>query len=206
MKSKKTLLRKSLLCLILDKPAYADLARHGVGMFQLRDKLHSKQKVLDSALKLAGILDRDKALFIVNDYPDIAALCGADGVHLGQDDLGLKQARMLLGEDKIIGVSCHSLAQARQAQEAGADYIGIGPVYPTVTKPGCRAIGVSLLRRLKGKINIPCFAIGGIDEGNIGQLIQAGVSRAAVCRSVLEAPDPSKAAAALFRKLKGLQK
>lgn len=173
-------------------------------MFQLRDKLHSKQKVLDSALEMAGILDRDKTLFIVNDYPDIAALCGADGVHLGQGDLGLKQARMLLGEDKIIGVSCHSLTQARQAQEAGADYIGIGPVYPTATKPGCRAIGINALRRLKGKINIPYFAIGGIDEDNIEQVIQAGASRAAVCRSVLGAAEPLKAARTLFRKLKGL--
>jgi len=175
-------------------------------MFQLRDKTHSKQNVLASALKLAGILDRDKALFIVNDYPDIAALCGADGVHLGQGDLDLKQARMLLGEDKIIGVSCHNLRQALDAQDAGADYIGIGPVYPTATKPGYRAIGINALRRLKGKISIPYFAIGGIDEDNISQVIQAGASRAAVCRSILGSPDPSRAAAVLFRKLKGLQR
>ncbi|HNW39690.1 MAG TPA: thiamine phosphate synthase [Candidatus Omnitrophota bacterium] len=173
-----------------------------IGLIQLRDKFSSKAQVLKFALKLAKLLNSTKTLFIVNDYPEIAAAAQADGVHLGQDDLSLKQAREILGKDKIIGISCHNLVQAQKAQRDGADYIGIGPVYSTATKPGCRPIGLKTIKELKGKIKIPYFAIGNINESNLAQVRSTGVSRLAVCRAILEAQDPRQVAKQLYRKLK----
>jgi thiamine-phosphate pyrophosphorylase len=201
MKSRKLLLRKSLLCLILDKPGFTKLSSCGVGVIQLRDKTSHKAQVLKSALKLARILNKSKTLFIVNDYIDVAILSGADGVHLGQEDLPLKQARLLLGKDKIIGISCHNLRQALKAQIEGADYIGIGPVYPTATKPEYRPIGLRVLRQLKGKIKIPYFAIGNVNEGNISKIVAAGARRIAVSQAILKADNPACAASLLFKKV-----
>ncbi len=201
MKSRKLLLRKSLLCLILDKPGFAKLSSCGVGIIQLRDKISHKAQVLKSALKLARILNKSKTLFIVNDYIDVAILSGADGVHLGQEDLPLKQARLLLGKDKIIGISCHNLRQALKAQREGADYIGIGPIYPTTTKPEYRPIGLKVLRQLKGKIKIPYFAIGNVNEGNVGEIVAAGARRIAVSQAILKADNPVCAASLLFKKV-----
>ena len=112
---------------------------------------------------------------------------------------------MVLGKDKIIGISCHNLRQALKAQKEGADYIGIGPVYPTVTKPEYRAIGLNVLRKLKGKIKIPYFAIGGIHEGKIKEITAAGARRIAVCGAILKADDPNRAAGQLFNKIKESQ-
>ena len=202
MKSRKNLLKKSLLYLILDKPGLAKFSFNSVGVVQLRDKASAKSQVLNSALKLAKCLSKTKTLFIVNDYVDVALLSGSDGVHLGQDDLPLKQARSLLGKDKIIGISCHNLRQALKAQREGADYIGIGPVYPSDTKPEYKAIGLRVLRQLRGKIKIPYFAIGSINESNIKEITAAGARRIAVCRAILKADDPNRAAGQLFKKVK----
>ncbi|MDD5252379.1 MAG: thiamine phosphate synthase [Candidatus Omnitrophica bacterium] len=202
MKSRKILLKKSLLYLILDKPGFAKLSSCGVGIIQLRDKLSAKSQVLKSAVKLSQLLSRTKTLFIVNDYIYLALLSGADGVHLGQGDLPLKQARLLLGKDKIIGISCHNLKQALKAQKEGADYIGIGPVYSTATKPEYRPIGLRVLRQLKGKIRIPYFAIGNVNEANLGQITACGARRIAVVRAILKADNPACAANRLFKKVK----
>ena len=201
MLSKKILLKRSLLYLILDKPGFARLPLEGVGVVQLRDKVSAKSLVLSSAIKLAKRLSKTKTLFIINDYIDIALICGADGVHLGQEDIPLKAARSLLGGDKIIGISCHNLRQALKAQKEGADYIGIGPVYPTATKPEYKAIGLGPLRQLRGRIKIPYFAIGDIRQGNLGEITAAGARRIAVCRAILKASDPGRAASQLFKKL-----
>ena len=154
------------------------------------------------AIKLARFLSKTKILFIVNDYIDVALICGADGVHLGQDDIPLKEARKLLGRDKIIGISCHNLSQALKAQKEGADYIGIGPIYPSATKPEYRAIGLRVLQQLKDKIKIPYFAIGNIHEGNIKEITASGARRIAVCRAILKADDPNHAASQLLKKIK----
>jgi len=201
MKLRKALLRKSLLYLILDKPEFSKLSPRGIGLIQLRDKVSPKADVLRSALKLARFLNKSKTLFIVNDYIDVAILSGADGVHLGQKDLPLKQARLLLGRDKIIGISCHNLRQALKAQREGADYIGIGPIYPTATKPEYRPIGLRVLRKLKNKIKIPYFAIGNVNAGNIGEIIAAGARRIAVSQAILKADNPAYAASLLFKKV-----
>lgn len=202
MKSKKILLKRSLLYLILDKPGLVRLPFNVVGMVQLRDKISTKSQILNSAIKLAKRLSKSKTLFVINDYIDVALICGADGVHLGQDDIPLKAARSLLGSDKIIGISCHNLRQALEAQKEGADYIGIGPIYPSATKPEYRAIGLKALRQLKDKIKIPYFAIGDIHEGNIKEITAAGAKRIAVCRAILKAENPQRAANRLFEKLK----
>ena len=202
MKLRKILLKKSLLCLILDRQGFIRLPFDGVGIIQLRDKVSDKRHVLSLAIKLARILSKTKTLFIVNDYIDLALICGADGVHLGQDDIPLKAARKILGKSKIIGISCHNLRQALKAQKEGADYIGIGPIYETATKPGVKSIGLNPLRQLKDKIKIPYFAIGNIHEDNIKEITAAGATRIAVCRGILKADNPKRAARGLFNKLK----
>jgi thiamine-phosphate pyrophosphorylase len=199
MISKKKLLRKSRLYLILDKKTVGrtpltavahKLRNAGADLVQLRDKNSDKLETLKDAFRLKRLLEGSRTLFIINDYPDIAAISGADGVHLGQCDGPLKAARRLLGKDKIIGVSCHSLKQGLAAQKNGADYIGIGPVFKTPTKPGHKAIGLRELAKFKNNIRIPYFAIGDISKGNLNLILSVGVKRAAVCRAVLKAKNP----------------
>jgi thiamine-phosphate pyrophosphorylase len=227
MKLRKSLLKKSLtyparradwrsaaasrVYLILDKATLKGrslkdidsiIPSRYIGLVQLRDKQSAKSEVLDLAIKLVKKLRRSKTLFIVNDYIDVAVASGADGVHLGQSDLSLKQAREILGRDKIIGISCHNLRQALKAQAAGADYLGIGPVYATETKPDYKAIGLRAAAELKSKIKIPYFAIGNIHEGNIQEISSAGISRIAVCRAILKAKNPQEAAKRLYARLK----
>jgi thiamine-phosphate pyrophosphorylase len=211
MKLRKSLLKKSQLYLILDRPGLTKfslkkirnlVSAKEIGLIQLRDKLGAKAEILKFAIKLSKQIGSTKTLFIVNDYVDVAVAALADGVHLGQEDLALKQARKILGKDKIIGVSCHNLAQALQAQKEGADYIGFGPLYATATKPGYPGIGLKAAVELKTKIKIPYFAIGNIGEGNIEEIAAFGIKRIAVCRAILEADDPKRAAERLYKKLK----
>jgi thiamine-phosphate pyrophosphorylase len=140
-------------------------------------------------------------LFIVNDHLDIAMAAGADGVHLGQADLPLVAVRRVWGPGHLVGRSTHSLEQARAAAAEGADYIGIGPVFATPTKPGRPAVGLELLRPAASELAIPWFAIGGIDSANLAQVLAAGASRVAVVRAVSSAADPAEAAAALLARL-----
>jgi thiamine-phosphate pyrophosphorylase len=210
MKSRKQLLRKSRLYLILNRDNQSrrslenicsDLIYGKVDLIQLRDKIREKSEVSSFALKLAKHLESSRIIFIVNDYVDIALACGADGVHLGQDDMPIKKARAILGKDKIIGISCHCLSDALKAQKEGADYIGIGPVFATVTKPQYKAIGLETLAQLAGKIKIPYFAIGDVHEGNIKDILSSGAKRIAVVRAILEAKNPVNQAARLYRLL-----
>jgi thiamine-phosphate pyrophosphorylase len=127
-------------------------------------------------------------LFIVNDRVDIALAARADGVHLGQEDLPLYVARRLLGRDKIIGISTHDLAQAREAEQGGADYIGFGPIFGTATKnTGYSARGPAMLKEIRQAVKIPIVAIGGINENNIAQVWQAGADSAAIISDLMGA-------------------
>lgn len=211
MKLRRNLLKRSRLYLILDKTVFAGrsleslcskISASKIGIIQLRDKSSVKKDVLSLAITLAKRLRTSGTLFIVNDYPDVAILSGADGLHLGQTDLPIRQARKILGKDKIIGISCHNLRQALEAQRQGADYIGIGPVYVTATKPEYRPIGLKVLRQLKNRIKIPYFAIGGIREGNIKNVVSAGVTRVAVCRAILKSKNIQRTAKELLKELK----
>ena len=194
MRLKKKLLEKSYLYLIVDKkiarnqPLSSIVNRIkycGVDIIQYRDKESKKEDILKNAFLLQKSLLNTKCVFIINDYLDVAKLVNSDGIHLGQDDASIEIARKVLGRDKIIGISCHNLKQALAAQKRGADYIAIGPVFATSTKPEYKPIGLNLIKKLKAKIKIPFFAVGGINQSNINKVKSFGAERVAVCRAIL---------------------
>jgi len=137
----------------------------------------------------------------MNDRPDLALLAEADGVHVGQEELNVAAARRIVGAGRLIGVSTHSLEQARQAATDGADYIGVGPVFPSGTKAFAEFPGLELVRVVARETSLPAFAIGGITFENVGEIVRAGLRRVAVSGAVLNAADPQSAVAALRRRL-----
>ena len=169
----------------------------GATVIQLRDKESTDSRLLEKGLALRRLTRAEDVPLIINDRIDIALAVDAEGVHLGQDDLPVSSARQLLGPGKIIGVSTHSLEQARQARRQGADYIGVGPVFDTKTKEnGVRPVGLELLRQVGGEIDLPWVAVGGINKSNVSEVISAGAKGVAVVTAVVSAPDIR--AAALF--------
>ena len=160
--------------------------RAGVGWVQYRNKNASRLKVYEEAIKLKDLAGKHNAVFIVNDYSDIALAVDADGVHLGQDDLPVKEARKILGNGKIIGVSTHCIEQALEAEQSGADYIGFGPVFHTSTKDAGNPRGTVLLGEIKNKVSIPVVAIGGINLENIHSVLETGVDAVAVASAILK--------------------
>ncbi len=132
------------------------------------------RQLFEEAMTIKRLILRNKALFIINDYVDIAYIVDADGVHLGQDDMPLREARKILGKDKIIGISTHTLKQAIDAEDDGADYIGYGPIFYTNTKDAGRPTGISSLRRIRKHVSIPIVAIGGITIDNVREVLGAG--------------------------------
>jgi len=167
----------------------------GVDVVQLREKGAGEAVLRAAAAVFRRACDEHGALFILNDRPDLAAACGADGVHLGQDDLPVPRARALVGADLLIGLSTHAPAEVDGAR--GADYIGVGPVHATPTKAGRPAVGLALVRHAAAHASVPWFAIGGIDADNVADVVAAGARRIAVVRAIAEACDPRAAAAAL---------
>ncbi|MEW6358789.1 MAG: thiamine phosphate synthase [Planctomycetota bacterium] len=173
----------------------ADLAiQGGADAIQLREKDLSDPEFLDLARQMRDLCRKAGALFIVNDRISIAKLAGADGAHIGQDDLPAVDARKILRKGKLLGVSTHNIAQARQAQAAGADYIGVGPIYPTKTKGYEKGVGVDFIRQVKGEIAVPFFAIGGVTLDRLDEVIAAGCTRVAVSSAVIGADDIAAAA------------
>ena len=167
----------------------------GVDILQLRDYSLDDSELIEAAHRFRVLTRRYQKLFIVNNRPDIGLLSGADGVHVGQDDLPVSQARKLMGKGKLVGLSTHALIEAKKALRSGADYIGVGPVYATPTKAGRKAVGLGYVRQVAAlKPKIPFFAIGGVDPGNLGEVLGAGASRVAVVRAISEAKDPYYAA------------
>jgi thiamine-phosphate pyrophosphorylase len=171
----------------------------GVTFFQYRNKNGTRREIYETALRLVRVIRTSGALFILNDHADIAAAVGADGVHLGQDDLPIAAARLILGPKALVGISTHSLEQARSAQAAGADYIGFGPIYPTRTKDAGAVQGIESLAAVTAAVSIPVIAIGGITRDTIGDVIRAGAGGAAVIGAVCAARDIPSAAAELIR-------
>src|SRR3989338_4401965 len=195
MPSKKKLLHQAELYLILDRQVNDDgrlfeiaweSIRHGVDIIQLRDKLGAAR---DTLRCLKGILRavNGRVPVIINDRADLASLTGAAGVHLGQDDVPVKDARRMLGTKAMVGVSCQNYEHARQAQNEGADYIGFGSVFKTLTKPERNSMNLDLLKKIVREISIPVFAIGGVGAENIAVLRAIGVKHFAVCRAVCKA-------------------
>ncbi len=179
----------------------AAAVRGGADVIQWRDKESPDLPFLETARRLRNLLADQPALFIVNDRVAVALAVKADGLHVGHEDLPVPEARALVGRSMLIGRSTHSLQEALEAEKAGADYIGVGPVFSTPTKPGYKAVGLDLVRQVKPKIGIPWVAIGGIDLENIGLVSSAGAARVAVVRAVAAASDPEAAARSLKGKL-----
>ena len=153
---------------------------------------------LEQARALRQLCSRHGALFLVNDRIDIALAVDADGVHLGQGDLPPALARQLLGPERLIGRSTHAISQLRQAVADGCDYVGVGPVNATPTKPGREPVGLDYVRQVAAESPIPFFAIGGIAPANLAAVQAAGAERVAVVRAITEAPDPAQASRALL--------
>lgn len=161
----------------------------GARIIQLRDKSKEKEKLIPIAREIKDICNRSDALFIVNDYLDLALAVDADGLHLGQTDLPLSVARKALRIDRIIGRSTHSLEQAIQAEKEGADYIGVGSIFSTGTKENADIIGIDALRTIRQAASIPIVAIGGINSNNISQVINTGADSAAVISAIFSEDD-----------------
>jgi thiamine-phosphate pyrophosphorylase len=167
----------------------------GANVIQLRKKTMPKGEQYAIALALRRLTSLHDALFIVNDHVDIAIAADADGVHLGQDDLPPSVVRQLPGfHGRLIGRSTHSLEQARTALEEGADYIAVGPVFPTPTKAGRPAVGTSLVSEVAAIADRPFVGVGGIDHDNAPAVVGAGAPALAVVRAVYDAVDPAEAA------------
>jgi thiamine-phosphate pyrophosphorylase len=189
------------LYLVCDEPSdvFLDAALGaGVQIVQLRMKGASDEPILATAARVARACAIHGALFILNDRPDLAARAGADGVHVGQDDVPVSEARAVLGEHGIVGLSTHSPDQIEAAAGLGVDYIGVGPVHATPTKPGRPAVGLDLVRYAAEHAPMPFFAIGGITPENLADVRAAGAARVAVVRALTQARD----AAAVTRRLR----
>jgi thiamine-phosphate pyrophosphorylase len=191
-------LQQSRLYLVCDRrPAelVAAALRGGVDVVQLRDKTASDDELLAAAAPMRALCHDHGALFIVNDRPDLAAAAGADGVHVGQDDVPVAEARAIVGPERLVGLSTHTPEQVDAA--TGVDYIGVGPVAATPTKPGRPAVGLALVAHAAAQAAVPFFAIGGIDPALARAAAGAGAQRIAVVRAITQAADPEAAARAL---------
>jgi thiamine-phosphate pyrophosphorylase len=186
-----------------DLAAFADaVLGAGVDLIQLRDKQAEAGPLLAAAAMLRAAADRHGALFAVNDRADVALAADADVLHLGQDDLPMRWARRILGNDVLLGRSTHDLDQVARAAAEPWDYLAVGPVWPTATKPGRPAAGIDLLRAVAALAPPqPWFAIGGIDPDNLPQVTAAGATRVVIVRAITDAPDPAAAATALRHRL-----
>ena len=173
----------------------------GVDIVQLRDKEADRDELLAAAAIARRLCDETGALLILNDRPDLVREAGADGCHVGQDDLDVPDARAQAGEDALVGQSTHFPNEIDAA--AAADYIGVGPVHSTPTKPDHPAVGLELVRFAGAHAPVPFFAIGGIDASNVDAVVEAGARRIAVVRAIADADDPRAAAAALRAAVSG---
>jgi thiamine-phosphate pyrophosphorylase len=173
----------------------------GVDVVQLREKALDQRELLPLAAEAVSICRRHGALAIVNDWPEVALAAGADGVHVGQDDLAPQAVREIVGPDLLIGLSTHAPAEVDAAASAPVDYIGVGPVHETPTKLGRPAVGTELVAYAAGAASRPFFAIGGIDAENLSAVLAAGARRVCVLRAIACAAYPEAAARRLRRQI-----
>ena len=178
----------------------AEALANGADVVQLRDKELDDGELVDAARAFRDAADAQGALFLVNDRPDLVEACEADGVHVGQEDVLPSDARSVLPPDALLGLSTHSRDQIEAAQELGdegPDYISVGPIWETPTKEGRPAVGLELIDTAARIARPPWFAIGGIDPGNVGEVVAAGARRIVVVRAIRDAEDPAAATRAL---------
>jgi thiamine-phosphate pyrophosphorylase len=195
-------LRAARLYLVIEAAPARDVVpaalAGGVDVVQLREKHAPDDAVVAAGAALRAICDEQGALLVVNDRPDLALACGADGVHVGQNDQAVEDVRAAVGPDLVIGLSTHSPEQVAAAEHATeVDYLGVGPVYATETKPGLEPVGLDLVRHAAAHARKPWFAIGGIDAQRAAEVALAGAERLAVVRAIRDAADPRSAAEAL---------
>jgi thiamine-phosphate pyrophosphorylase len=169
----------------------------GVDIVQLRDKELPDDELAAVANAARALCERLGALLIINDRPDFALDAGADGVHVGQDDIPVAKVREMVGPDMLIGLSTHATAEIDAVDRELVDYIGVGPVHETPTKPGRPAVGPELVRYAAAHASVPFFAIGGLGAENLGEVLDAGATRVCVLRAISDARDPEAAARAL---------
>ena len=175
----------------------------GADIIQLRDKKSDKSEILRKAKALRELTRKHEVAFIVNDYIDIAMEVDADGVHLGQGDMQLAEARNIVGSGKIIGISTHAIEEARQAERDGADYIGAGPVFPTQSKEDVVApVTTAYIREVAAEIRIPFVAIGGIKLHNVEQVLEAGATRICAISEIVGSGDVKRTCEAFIQKIK----
>jgi thiamine-phosphate pyrophosphorylase len=177
--------------------------RGGVDLIQLRDKGLDDGEVIAAAREFRAVADAGGALFILNDRPDLVAACGADGVHVGQDDASVADARAAVGPERIVGRSTHAPEQGAAADaDPDVDYLAVGPVHATPTKPGRPAAGLEYVEWAVANVRKTWFAIGGLDAGNVAEVTARGARRIIVVRAIAGAADPEAAARALRQRLK----
>ena len=172
-----------------------EMIKSGIKIIQYREKRHLKKynEILDECRFIRELTKKSGVIFIINDFVDIALLVDADGVHVGQEDLPVAAVRELLGPDKIIGLSTHSPEEAKAAQEQGADYIGVGPIFATQTKEDvCAPVGLTYLEHVVSNSSLPFVAIGGIKLHNIGQVISKGATSICLVTEIVGADDIEK--------------
>jgi thiamine-phosphate pyrophosphorylase len=174
----------------------------GVDIFQLREKHLPDAELLAVARTAQEVCRRMGALFVLNDRPDLAAEMGAEGVHVGQQDMPVAEVRELVGPDMLVGLSTHTPAEIDAVDAALVDYIGVGPVHATPTKLGRAAVGNELVSYAAAHATVAFFAIGGLDADNIGETVAAGATRVCVLRAIADAPEPGLAARALSGQLR----
>ena len=174
-----------------------EAAEAGVDVIQYREKILHGKGALSVAKRLREVTEEAGVMFIVNDDPALALGAGADGAHLGQEDIPVDVARRILGRNKVIGISTHSIEEALDAGRLDVDYIGFGPIFHSVTKRVTSPHGLEGVRRIRGSVSMPVIVIGGIDQGNVSAVIRAGADGVAVISAVLSAPDVKKAVSEL---------
>jgi len=169
------------------------LVRGGVDLVQLRAKKLPLEKIAELGREMRGIIPpvgaEANALFILNDHPELVPEIGADGIHVGQDDLSVAEARRLAGSEVVVGKSTHSLEQAIAAEKEGADYIGVGPIFATPTKPDYVPVGPTLIAQVSSAVRVPQFCIGGINERTLPEVIAAGARRVVIVSALLQSAD-----------------
>lgn len=164
----------------------------GCKVIQYREKNKSKNDMVKEVKKLKKICE-SKAIFLINDYIDIALECNVDGVHIGQDDVSIETARTLLGKDKIIGLTVHNLEEAIKAEMLGVDYIGVAPIFKTETKEDARdPIGVDIIKTIRKNVDLPIVAVGGINKNNVKEIINSGADSVVSIYAVLNSDDVYK--------------
>jgi thiamine-phosphate pyrophosphorylase len=190
--------RLYLVCDARPREFLAAALRGGVDVIQLRDKALDDDGLVTAAREFRAAADAHGALFVLNDRPDLVAACAADGVHVGQDDAAPADARAAVGPQAIVGRSTHAPGQAAAADaDPDVDYLAVGPVHATPTKPGRPAAGLDYVAHAAAHVRKPWFAIGGLHAGNLAEVVARGATRAVVVRAITESEDPEAAARAL---------